>query len=77
MQAKTSITLSEEILALVDRRARAGRQSRSAFIERAVAAYLAALAREERNARDLEILNRRATRLNAEAEDVLEYQALP
>jgi len=33
------------------------------------------LARAARNARDIEIINRNADRLNAEAEDALEYQA--
>jgi hypothetical protein len=33
------------------------------------------LARAERNARDIEIVNRNADQLNAEAEDALEYQA--
>jgi len=35
------------------------------------------LIREEQNARDLEILNRRADALNKEAAEVLEYQVLP
>ena len=34
-----------------------------------------ALARAQRDARDLEIINRNADRLNAAAEDALEYQA--
>lgn len=33
--------------------------------------------REERNARDIDILNRRAGRLNREAADVLAYQLIP
>ena len=32
------------------------------------------LARDQQNARDLAIINRRATRLNREAKDVLDYQ---
>ncbi len=32
--------------------------------------------REKQNARDLEIINRRARRLNKEAEDVLAYQGV-
>lgn len=73
MKVKTSITLSEELLEEIDRR---GEQfkNRSDFLERAAKAYLAQLERNEVNARDLEILNRHAERLNREAADVLEFQ---
>lgn len=74
MKEKTSITLSKEILAGIDRNA-GSRQSRSAFIEAVLAEHLRARARAERDARDLEIINRNAERLNREALDVLEYQA--
>jgi len=40
-----------------------------------LAEHLRARARAERDKRDLEIINRNATRLNREAEDGLEYQA--
>lgn len=40
----------------------------------AAKALLAQLAREELNSRNLEIINRHADRLNAEASDVLAYQ---
>jgi metal-responsive CopG/Arc/MetJ family transcriptional regulator len=76
MKVKTSITLSSELLDAVD--ARAGRgQSRSQFIESALRAFLEQATRDERNARDLEILNRQAERLNREAADVLTYQVIP
>ncbi len=52
-------------------------QNRSAFIERAARAYLSGLERQRRNSRDLEILNANARGLNAEADDVLKYQAFP
>ena len=51
--------------------------NRSAFIERASRAYLARLEKTKRDARDVEIINANADRLNAEAMDVLEYQGLP
>jgi hypothetical protein len=35
------------------------------------------IARNETNARDLEAINRRADRLNREAQDVLDYQVIP
>jgi hypothetical protein len=50
-------------------------KNRSNFIETAVRAFLTRLARDERNARDLEILNRSATRPNREVSDLLAYQA--
>ncbi len=73
MKVKTSITLSEEVLREIDARAtRYG--SRSEFIETALLAFIAQMAREERNAQDLAIINRLAKRLNKEAADVLAYQ---
>jgi len=40
-----------------------------------VRAFIGQLIRNEQNARDLEIINRRADFLNQQASDVLEYQA--
>lgn len=74
MKVKTSITLSEELLKAVDRRARQYKRNRSDFIEAAVLNFIGKLSREELNVRDLEILNRRADYLNQEALDVLAYQ---
>jgi metal-responsive CopG/Arc/MetJ family transcriptional regulator len=76
MKVKTSLTLSPEILDAIDRRT-SGRMSRSEFVERAVSALIARLAKQEQDARDLEILNRRAADLNREAADVLDYQVIP
>jgi Arc/MetJ-type ribon-helix-helix transcriptional regulator len=76
MKVKTSITLSREILDAIDARTGRGR-SRSEFIETAVRAFLDRARRAERDARDLDILNRRAARLNREAADVLSYQVIP
>ncbi len=50
------------------------KKNRSEFIETAVRACIAALARKRQDLRDLVIVNRRAARLNREARDVLEYQ---
>lgn len=75
MKQKTSITLSPEVLAEVDRLAGSAR-SRSAFIERVLRRYVRRRARAAAHARDLERLNRAAARLNEEAADVLDYQAL-
>ena len=73
MKIKTSVTLSDALLAEIDRHA--GKSvNRSEFIETAVRSYLAALVRKHQNLRDLAIINRRAARLNREAADVLDYQ---
>jgi len=74
MKEKTSITLSKDLLASVDRLA-GSKQSRSAFIERVLRKYFEDRQRANLHARDLELLNQAAERLNREAEDVSEYQA--
>jgi metal-responsive CopG/Arc/MetJ family transcriptional regulator len=74
MKEKTSITLSKEVLAGIDRAA-GSKNSRSAFIEAVLAQYLRERARAQIEARDLELINKAAAELNAEVEDVLGYQA--
>ena len=74
MKEKTSVTLSKEVLAGIDRAAGA-KQSRSAFIEDVLRQHLRERQRMLRDAREIEIINRNAARLNHEAEDALEYQA--
>jgi len=74
MKEKTSVSLSKEVLAGIDRLA-GSRLSRSALIEQVLRGYLAAKDRAHRDARELEILNREADKLNAEMEDVLDYQS--
>jgi len=76
MKVKTSITLSRDLLDAIDARARRGR-GRSEFIETAVRAFLDRTRRDERDVKDVEILNRRARQLNREAADVLGYQVIP
>lgn len=73
MKEKTSITLSSEVLASIDRLA-GSKISRSAFIEWVLRNYLAERSRRAAHARDLQRINAAADRLNAEAADVLEYQ---
>lgn len=51
------------------------KKSRSAFIEAVLQQYLRERTRAQRDARDVEIINRNAERLNRDAEDGLEYQA--
>jgi metal-responsive CopG/Arc/MetJ family transcriptional regulator len=76
MKVKTSITLAEDVLKAIDEQS-GSHQSRSDFIEKAVRAYIAQVLRDRQNARDLEIINRQADRLNEEAQDVLTYQVIP
>jgi len=76
MKAKSSVTLSKEVLKAVDRLA-GSKNSRSAVIEAAVRNYLKERERAFIYAHDLEILNRAADRLNREAEETLDYQADP
>jgi metal-responsive CopG/Arc/MetJ family transcriptional regulator len=73
MKWKTSITLSSEVLAKIDRLA-GTRSSRSAIIESVLRRYLLERARAAVNARDLEKINRAADQLNAEAADVVAFQ---
>jgi len=71
MKIKTSVTLSDALLAAIARHA--GKDAnRSEFIATAVRAYIAALVRKEQNLRDLTIISRRAARLNREANDILD-----
>lgn len=72
MRVKTSVTLPSALLEEIDR----AHENRSAFLELAARSYLDRTARLQREARDAEILNRHADRLNREAGDVLEYQDL-
>ena len=73
MKEKISITLSSDVVEGIDKLA-GSKHSRSAFLERVIRKYLRERARAAVQARDLERLNRGADRLNAEAEEVLDYQ---
>jgi metal-responsive CopG/Arc/MetJ family transcriptional regulator len=76
MKVKTSVTLAPEVVEAIDEFAD-GDGNRSQIIERAVREFLARHARQLREAKDRELLDRIADELNREAEDVLEYQAEP
>ena len=73
MKSKTSITLSATLMEELDRIV-GENGSRSDLIEKAVREYLQRIAREERDQRDLQILNRSAKRMGREAKEVLRYQ---
>jgi metal-responsive CopG/Arc/MetJ family transcriptional regulator len=71
---KTSVTLSREVLRGIDRAA-GSKESRSAFIEAVLAEYLRTRERAERDARDVELINKNLERLSRDALDGLDYQA--
>ncbi len=70
MKVKTSVTLSEDIVRYIDASA-GSRQTRSEFIENALRDFIAKQQQKERDLKDLSIINRRAGKLNKEAEDVI------
>jgi hypothetical protein len=72
-KAKASITLSGNLLRVVD--TLAGAAQRSAWIERAVQSYATRQLKEQRRERELALLNRYADALNAEGDDSAAYQA--
>jgi len=74
MKAKTSITLSTDLLAQVDHLA-GSKLSRSALIEHVLRSYFRDRSQRKLHARDLERINAAAERLNREAAEVLEYQS--
>jgi len=73
MKQKTSITLSEDLISALEKEAMKG-ENRSEQIERLLRERLKEKAREEREQRDLELINEHADRLNKEAGEVLEFQ---
>lgn len=73
MKVKPSISLSQDILTLIDQQAD-GERNRSAFIELAVRTYLEMIKRKRRDQDDLQTINRLSAKLNREAGDVLGYQ---
>jgi metal-responsive CopG/Arc/MetJ family transcriptional regulator len=75
MRVKTSITLDESVLRAVDKVA--GKSSRSRVIEEALLRFLKERARAARDARDRDLLDRHAKRLNAEMSDILQFQVEP
>ena len=73
MKRKISITVSDGLLAQVDRLA-GPENSRSAFIVNILQRYIDDRRRASEHTRDLAKINRAAVHLNREAVDVLEYQ---
>ena len=73
MKVKTSVTLPEDVIGAIDIVVPPYR-SRSEVIELAVREFLVRRERQAIDARDLEILDLCADRLNDEAADVLTFQ---
>jgi hypothetical protein len=72
-KAKASVTLSGNLLKVID--TLAGADQRSAWIERAVRAYAKRQLKGYRRIRELDLLDRHAKELNAEGDDSADYQA--
>jgi metal-responsive CopG/Arc/MetJ family transcriptional regulator len=73
MKIKTSLTLSEDLVAKLDSMAGPG-TSRSSFIEKILRDFVESRAQARRDAREVAALNRHAATLNAEMKDVLSFQ---
>jgi metal-responsive CopG/Arc/MetJ family transcriptional regulator len=69
MKAKTSLTLSEDVVKSLDKLA-GPKVSRSAFIEKILRDFVS-----RRAVRDLAAINRHAAQLNVEMSDALSFQA--
>jgi metal-responsive CopG/Arc/MetJ family transcriptional regulator len=74
MKQKMSITLSDDLVATIDRMAGPG-DSRSSFIEKILRDFVDSRARAKRNAREVAAINRHAAKLNAEMMDALACQS--
>lgn len=73
MKQKTSLTLSEDLLATLDKMAGPD-VSRSAFVETILRDFVEGRAQARREARETAAINRHAAKLNAEMKDVLAFQ---
>jgi predicted transcriptional regulator len=72
MKAKTSVALSKDLLASVDKLA-GPRVSRSAYIEQILREFVDQRAKAQKDAREVALINRHAARLNVEMSDVLSF----
>jgi metal-responsive CopG/Arc/MetJ family transcriptional regulator len=74
MKAKTSLTLSEDLIASIDKMA-GPKISRSAYIEQILREFVNRRAQARKDAREVAAINRHAAQLNAEMSDALTFQA--
>jgi metal-responsive CopG/Arc/MetJ family transcriptional regulator len=73
MKAKTSLTLSDDLLRDLDRMA-GSKVSRSSFIESILRDFVEQRARQRRLAQEVADINQHAEKLNAEMSDALSFQ---
>ena len=74
VKAKTSLTLSDDLLKELDRMA-GPKVSRSLFIERILRDFVEQRTRQERLAQEVAAINQHAEKLNSEMSDALSFQA--
>ncbi|HEY4443913.1 MAG TPA: ribbon-helix-helix protein, CopG family [Steroidobacteraceae bacterium] len=74
MKAKTSLTLSEDLVKSLDKLAGA-KVSRSAFVENILREFVDRRAAARRDAQAVAAINRHAAELNAEMSDTLSFQS--
>ncbi len=74
MKAKTSLTISEDLIKSIDKLA-GSKVSRSAFVENILRDFVEGHAKARRDARETAAINRHAAELNAEMVDALSFQA--
>ena len=74
MKSKTSLTLSEDLVASIDKLA-GTKVSRSAYIEQILRDFVDRRAQARRDARETASINRHSAQLNAEMNDALSFQA--
>lgn len=73
MKAKTSLTISEDLIEAIDRLA-GSKVSRSAFVEGILRDFVDGRAQARRDSRDVAAINRHAAALNLEMADALSFQ---
>jgi metal-responsive CopG/Arc/MetJ family transcriptional regulator len=73
MKSKTSLTLSEDLVASIDKLA-GPKASRSAYIEQILREFVDRRVRARKGAREVAAINRHATELNSEMNDALSFQ---
>jgi metal-responsive CopG/Arc/MetJ family transcriptional regulator len=73
MKAKTSLTLSEDLIKSIDKLA-GPKVSRSAFVENILRDFVDGHAQARRDAREVAAINRHAAELNDEMADALAFQ---
>ena len=74
MKAKTSLTLSEDLVKTLDKLA-GTKVSRSAFIENILREFVDRRAAARRDAQAVAAINKHAAQLNAEMRDTLSFQS--